>query len=223
VKALVTPLSSALNPIDHTPGMMTNAKYRANLQDAMHVLADTPETDAWLFMASGFSSLAPELADKYDALRQQSDKPVCPTWQSMPKGLAENLAARGIYAFTEHARAVRTLGHLVRHAEHLRKPVRRVEPAGEPFAWHRYVDAARDATEVVSENVVARILEDADLPVVRSRIATTQAEAIAAAEEVGFPVAIKGISAAITHRAAAGLVALNIDSAQTRRPASCPL
>jgi acetate---CoA ligase (ADP-forming) len=214
VAPLLTPLSSALNPIDLTPGMMTNPKYRANLQEAMHVLADTPEADAWLFMASGFSSLAPELADKYDALRRRSDKPVCLTWQSMPKGLAEDLAGRGIYAFTEHARAVRTLGHLVRHAEHLRKPVRRVEAGGEPFPWSRYIDADNSASQVVSENVVARILEDAGLPVARGRIATTSAEAVAAAAEVGFPVAIKGISAAITHRAAAGLVALNIDSAQ---------
>jgi acyl-CoA synthetase (NDP forming) len=180
----------------------------------MHVLADTPEADAWLFMASGFSTLAPELADKYDALRRQSDKPICLTWQSMPKGLAEDLAARGIYAFTEHARAVRTLGHLVRHAEHLRTPVRRVASTGEPFPWSRYVDADNGASQVISENVVARILEDAGLPVARGRIATTEAEAVAAAGEVGFPVAIKGISAAITHRAAAGLVALNIDSAQ---------
>jgi hypothetical protein len=40
----------------------------------------------------------------------------------------------------------------------------------------------------------------------------TAEAAVAAAETVGYPVAIKGISAAITHRAAAGLVALNIES-----------
>lgn len=40
----------------------------------------------------------------------------------------------------------------------------------------------------------------------------TAEAAVAAAETVGYPVAIKGISAAITHRAAAGLVALNVES-----------
>ena len=67
------------------------------------------------------------------------------------------------------------------------------------------------------EHVVARILEAAGLPVARGRLATTADDAVHAAEEVGFPVAIKAISPAITHRAAAGLVALNVDSPEAVR------
>jgi acetate---CoA ligase (ADP-forming) len=66
--------------------------------------------------------------------------------------------------------------------------------------------------QVLPEHVAAGVLEAAGLPVARGRLATTSDEAVRAAHEVGFPVAIKGISAAITHRAAAGLVALDVDS-----------
>ncbi|GAB2900779.1 acetate--CoA ligase family protein [Paraburkholderia jirisanensis] len=216
VAPLLTPLSSTLNPIDLTPGMMTNDRHRANLPDAMHALADTDETDAWLFMASGFGDKAPELAEKYDTLRKTSSKPVLLTWQSMPKGLAGNLAARGIYAFTEHGRAVRTLGHLVRFAENRQHRIRRIDAPALSFDWQAYVAQSADP-HVISENLVAGILEDAGLPVARGRIARSADEAVRMAREVGYPVAIKGISPAITHRAAAGLVALNIDANEAVR------
>jgi acetate---CoA ligase (ADP-forming) len=211
IAPLLTPLSSALNPIDLTPGMMTNEKYRANMSSAMKALSNVDEVDAWLFMASGFGELAPELAEKYDTLRKTSRKPVCLTWQSMPKGLAANLAARGIYAFTEHGRAVRTLGHLVRYAANRRHAIRRSDAPIPSFDWQSHIERSDDP-HVISENVVAGILESAGLPVARGRIAKSADEALVMAREVGYPVAIKGISPAITHRAAAGLVALNIDS-----------
>jgi acetyltransferase len=211
IAPLLTPLSSTLNPIDLTPGMMTNPTHRANMPAAMHELAALDEVDAWLFMASGFGELAPELAEKYDTLRKTSSKPVCLTWQSMPQELPALLASRGIYAFTEHGRAVRTLGHLVRHAENRRHRIHRVDTPATPFDWARYVAQSSDP-HVISENVVAAILEAAGLPVARGRIAKSADEAALMAREVGYPVAIKGISAAITHRAAAGLVALNVDS-----------
>lgn len=240
VAPLLTPLSSALNPIDMTPGMMTTPKHRANLPAALDVLADAPGLDGWLFMSAGFGKLAPELAQMYDAVRRRTAKPMLLTWQSMPEGLAENLAGRGIYTFNEHARAARTLGHLVRHGKNLRHRIRRVPDAVRAFDWSAFVgtsterDSPRRAapggefrplgeqrsgaaasaggSHVVSEDVVTAILEAAGLPVARGRLAVTAEAAVAAAETVGYPVAIKGISAAITHRAAAGLVALNVES-----------
>src|SRR5262249_36616232 len=53
------------------------------------------------------------------------------------------------------------------------------------------------------------------LPVARGRLAENSERAVDAAHEVGFPVAIKAISPDITHRAAAGLVALNVETADS--------
>ena len=211
VTPLLTPLSSAINPIDLTPGMMTTQKHRANLPDALRILAAAPNLDAWLFMAAGFGRLAPELVEMYEDLRRHSAKPLCLTWQSPPEGIAENLASRGIYAFTETARAVRAMGHVVRYANDLRHRIRQVRQTQRSVEWSDFVGPI-SGIQVVSENVVARILDAAGLAVARGRIATTTEEAVRAAEEVGYPVAIKAISPAITHRAAAGLVALNVDT-----------
>ena len=78
------------------------------------------------------------------------------------------------------------------------------------FPWSDFIPPTTGSGVVVSEHVVARILEAAGLPVARGRIAATTDESVRAAQEVGFPVAIKAISKAITHRAAMGLVALNV-------------
>lgn len=209
IAPLVTPLSSTLNPIDLTPAMMTNPKHRANLPEVMRVLADAPMLDNWLFLSAGFGSLAPELVAMYDQIRRASAKPLCLTWQSPPAGITEDLAARGIYTFDEHARAVRALGHIVRYARDLRHAIRKMPPP-DTFPWSDFVPNASIKGVVVSEHVVARILDAARLPVAQGRLAATADEAVRAAQQVGFPVAIKAISPSITHRAAAGLVALNV-------------
>lgn len=216
LRALVAPLGSVVNPIDFTPGMMTVAAHRAKMAAALDVLAAAPEVDAWLFLAAGFGPLAPDVVAMYDAARQKTDKPMCLTWQSMPAGTAADLAARGIYTFGEHGRAANTLRHLVRYAGALRHRIRRAAPTPAPFAWDAHVDTTR-GPQVVPEDRVAAILTAAGLAVAPGRCATSADEAARAAREVGFPVAMKGLSPAVTHRAAAGLVVLDLASVEAVR------
>jgi acyl-CoA synthetase (NDP forming) len=211
LRALVTPFSSVANPIDFTPGMMTVAKHRANVPAAFAALGRAPDIDAWQFLAAGFDRLAPEVVAMYDAARQGTRKPMFLTWQSPPDGTLEALAARGIYTFPDHARAVRALRHLVDYAAALTHRLRRVAPPATPFAWHEHVEAAA-RPQVVPEHRVAALLAAAGLPVARGRSAS-QGGAARIAQDLGFPVAMKGLSPAVTHRAAVGLVALDVESA----------
>jgi acetyltransferase len=217
VQPIVSPLASTINPVDLTPGSMTNPKHRANLPEVLRTLAEAPNVDNLVFMSAGFGSLAPALVDMFEGLRQNLDKPICISWLSPPAGIAERLAAKGIRVFDEHARAIRVTGHVVRYAQDMRHSIRHRPELTRQFPWDEFVASAgggaADKATVVSENVAAQILEAAGLPVAKGRLAGTTEDALRAAEEVGFPVAIKAISPAITHRAAAGLVALNLDTA----------
>jgi acetate---CoA ligase (ADP-forming) len=208
---LLTPLASSLNPVDLTPGSMTNPNNRVKLPQVLDVLADAPGTDQFLFFSSGFGALAPTLADMFEAVRQRAAKPIGISWLAPPQGIVQRLAANGVMVFTEHARLIRAAGHLVRYAADLRHRIRVVPRDAPAFPWHEVVPSDRDH-HVVTEDVVAGILERAGLPVARGRIARTLDEAVQIAEEVGYKVAMKAISTAITHRAAAGLVALDLAS-----------
>ncbi len=191
---------------------MTNRKYRATLPAVLKTLIDSSEIDSHVFMSAGFGALGPELLQMFEDLRANTEKPICISWLSPPAGIAETLAERGVLAFDQHARAIRAMGHLVRYAADKRHRIRHRPKAATPFAWADVIDIAA-ARKVVCEDIAARILELAGLPVARGHLAKTTEEAVRAADDVGYPVAIKAISAAITHRAAAGLVKLNVENA----------
>jgi acyl-CoA synthetase (NDP forming) len=212
LKPILSPLASSMNPVDLTPGSMTNPKYRATLPAVLKTLVDSSEVDSHVFMSAGFGALAPELLRIFENLRADTEKPICISWLSPPAGITEALAERGVLVFDEHARAIRAMGHLVRHAADKRHRIRHRPEAATPFAWGDVIDIAA-AGKVVSEDIAARILEMGRLPVAQGRLAKTTEEAVRAADDVGYPVAIKAISTAITHRAAAGLVKLNVESA----------
>jgi len=214
---ILSPLGSSINPVDLTPGSMTNPKYRATLPAVLKTLVDAPDIDAQVFMSAGFGALAGEVVTMFENLRANTDKPICISWLSPPQGIRQSLAERGVVMFDEHARAIRACGHLVRYAANRRHRIIHRPELATPFRWSDFIDTVATTIEttekVVSEDVAARILESAELPVAKSRLACTTAEAVRAAEEVGYPVAIKAISPAITHRAAAGLVRLNVENA----------
>lgn len=211
VSPLVTPLASTMNPVDLTPGSITNPRNRETLPEALRLLCGSEDVDSLVFLSAGFGALAPAVAGMFEDLRSGTDKPCCISWLSPPAGIVESFAARGVRVFDEHARAIRATGHVARHAAGRRLRIRQRPELAMPFAWGDFAPAHRMATGVLSEDVAARILVAAGLPVARGGLAAGPGESVAIASDVGFPVAIKAISAQVTHRAAAGLVALDVD------------
>lgn len=210
IKPIFTPLGSSLNPVDLTPGSMTTAKHRANLPAVLSAIGGAPNIDSYLFFSAGFGKLAPQLVDMLDDLRTNMDKPLCISWLSPPAGVLEAFAKNGVVVFNEHARAIRATAHVARYAADTRHRIAHRPELARDFAWRDFV--AGGSEKVISENIAAHILTAAGLPVAKGRLAHSADDAVRAAEEVGYPVALKGISPKITHRAAAGLVALNLDS-----------
>jgi len=75
------------------------------------------------------------------------------------------------------------------------------------------IDKAKaDQRKILTEVESKDILEEAGIPTARARLATTADEAVAAAREVGFPVALKIVSPEITHKSDVGGVKLNLST-----------
>lgn len=207
---IFTSLGSSANPIDLTPGSMTDPRLRANLLEVMKIMSDAPDVDIYLLLSAGFGTLAPELVKIYEALRDYTPKPVVLSWLSPPAGIPGSLAEKDVRVFDEHARAIRAAGHLARHGENTRHRIRCRPELARQFDWKSFTGGPGDGRRVLTEDAVAAILSAASLPVAPGKTATSASAAAAAGAEVGFPVAIKALSEKITHRAAAGLVALGI-------------
>jgi len=75
------------------------------------------------------------------------------------------------------------------------------------------VDKAKaGGRKILTEVESKEILEEAGIPTARARLAATADEAVAAAKEVGFPVALKIVSPDITHKSDVGGVKLNLST-----------
>ena len=70
--------------------------------------------------------------------------------------------------------------------------------------------AREQGRTVLSEVEAKQLLAEAGIPVVEARLAATRDEAVALADEFGYPVALKIVSAQITHKSDIGGVKLNL-------------
>lgn len=71
-----------------------------------------------------------------------------------------------------------------------------------------------DETGVLDENRSKEILKARGIPVVREEMVSNVKEAVKAAQAHGFPVVLKGISRGMVHKTEAGLVRLDLRSAE---------
>jgi acyl-CoA synthetase (NDP forming) len=209
LKPLLASVATAANPVDLTPTTAFRDEFLANLPSVLDVVAAEKEIDVLLFIIGTLAARANEIIAAIAEFARRSPKPLCVSWPSPPDGVREKLAAHGIYMFAEPANAVRALSRLADRGRQVPRLLGKRAALSSGFGWQSFVPSPRDGM-VVSEHECHAIMGAAGLPVAAGGLAADEAQAAAIAEKVGFPVAMKGISDAITHRAAAGLVTLNV-------------
>ncbi len=216
LKPLLPSVATAANPIDLTPTTAFRDEYLSQLPKALTVVAEDPAIDVVLLIVGTLASRANEIVAVIDEFARNSPKPVCIAWPFPPEGLVANLAGRNIHAFDEVADSVRALSRLATLGRRPRASRRR---QGAGFDWQPYAAEAA-SSRVISEHRCHAIMQAAGVPVAAGKLVADADAAVAAAKEVGFPVALKGISDAVTHRAAAGLVVLGAQNADDVRDAA---
>ena len=74
--------------------------------------------------------------------------------------------------------------------------------------------AVKEGRKTLSEYESRQVIESAGVLVSAAVLTKTKEEAIQEAEKMGYPVVMKGCSAELAHKTEAGMVALNINSAE---------
>ena len=110
-------------------------------------------------------------------------------------------SSSGVATFAREGEAIDALHQLARHAALLRKPA----------AETRYQRFSSRKTLFLNEAQSLELVRDAGIPVVEHRLCRSEAEVHAAMAELGPELAVKACSADLPHKAAHGLVALNVD------------
>lgn len=208
LRPLLVSVASAANPVDLTPSTAFRPEALARLTDAIRVVAADPAIHSLMFIAASLGSKAQEIGDIMIELHRTLTIPVSTCWASPPKGAIARLAQSGIAACVEPARGMRTMGLLTAREKAVTRPVRAAENLPK-IDWARFVP---ELTGVITEDRCHALLAAAGLQTAPGKLARSPDEAAAIARDIGMPVVLKGISVSVTHRAAAGLLAINLGS-----------
>ncbi len=198
-------------------------------QDALRVLVAAPEVDAVLFMHAPTAIVpAGDIAAACLPIMLKLTKPVLTCWLGGGAVAAARAACAqaGIASYTTPERAAAAWMQLVNYARN--QAALQQIPASVPDdvkpnlekAHSLHEAALREGREWLDGVVAQELLQAYGIPIVQSIKVADVAQAIAAANQIGYPVALKVISPQIIHKSDVGGVALGLASAEEVRLAA---
>jgi acyl-CoA synthetase (NDP forming) len=183
-------------------------------REALRLIAADPNVDMiGLPLAAVSGAIGTTLAREVAALRQETDLPILVAWNAPERSASEAyaiLAEAGVPRYRTPVRCARGFDALWQHARARR---RLAEIGSEPaLALERPEARAaiRGRTSDLAEFEAKRVLAAYGIPVTRESLATSRDEAMRAAADIGFPVALKIQSAGIPHKTEAGGVRIGV-------------
>ena len=211
LREFVPSFGSLLNPVDVTAAIFNDLSL---INRTLQAIVDDPGVDCVAMInASLQGEIAARIAAEIVAVARKTDKPLLLAWSARdvvaPEAYAMLDAAR-IPHYKSPVRCGRALAALSGYAAGRRRLelVRSEAPLSVRSAAARAALMGR--TRDVVEHEAKRVLSEYAIPVTREELATTKAEALAAAGRIGYPVTLKVQSPDISHKTEAQAVALGI-------------
>ncbi len=208
------------NPVDMLGGPQPD-QYMA----AMGILLDAPEVDGVMVVFVPQAIMPPyDVAVAAGRSAKEAEKPVvcCISGGGGIRAAARALHAHSVPHYLTPARAALGLGALWRYGQIRTQPVPDPEPVAgvDQERALALVRAARAAGEhVLDPQAGAEVAAAYGLPVPPSSLVTTAEDAVALAERIGYPVALKLVAPGVVHKADVGGVALGLGDADVVRAA----
>jgi acyl-CoA synthetase (NDP forming) len=210
VERFIPSFGSSLNPVDMTAQVINDPQGFRNL---LALMEESPQIDMLfvvLSMITGESGMrmAEDLALAFESGR----KPIVCCWlidDEHGKAFRGLLTSRGVPVFSSLRRAALSLARLVQWEG------RPDLPALNPIRGKKgnLDEFPSDLTEAEAKELLASY----GVPITRERLCTSLSESLAAAEEIGYPVALKVMSPDIPHKTEAGIVALRVKDEEELR------
>jgi acyl-CoA synthetase (NDP forming) len=217
LRALVPAEASLANPVDLL-GSAVGSTYEA----AIPPLLRDPGIDAVIVLfvppvVAGADEIAEAIAQALEG-HDSVDKPVLACVISAG-GTPERLLTAPVAAFDYPESAARALGRAAERAEWLRRPQGRVPELDgcEPASAAELVAEAADGW--LPPHELRAVLEAYGVPLVRERHCPSAEEAVAAADDLGYPVVVKTAAAGV-HKTETGGVAIDLRDADAVREAA---
>ena len=192
---------------------------------ALEVAAKDPGSDGLLVILTPQAMTDPtRTAEALRPYAKVEGKPVLASWMGGAEVAAGEaiLDQAGIPTFPYPDTAARLFSAMARHADNLRAlyETPTLDPESDDEAEQKargdaILEAAGDEKRTLLDEFESlQLLSAQGIPIVETRVAISETEAIEAAREIGFPVVLKLYSRTITHKTDVGGVKLNLADAR---------
>ena len=190
----------------------------------LEIAGRDPHSDGTLVILTPQAMTDPtKTAEALRAFEKMEGKPVLASWMGGPEVAAGELILNrsGIPTFEYPDTAARTFNYMWRYSDNLRAiyetpilPDDSAQTAPNRKLVSEIVDHVRSTGRtILTEFESKQVLSAYFIPTVKTQIALTVEEAVAAAEGIGYPVVLKLNSETITHKTDVGGVQLNLADA----------
>lgn len=213
LRELVPPFAGVANPVDITAQFIADPRL---LEGALAAVAADPTVDVLVFYLGMMTGAADEIVARLTAARQAMDKPLVVAWAAAPEHAVAALRAAGVPTLPTATRTINALANFARYAERRRRvlgrPGQGLDHVPPPVAER--LRAARPPRprpgQPVPDRLACAALADYGAVFPRESLVASAADARRAAEEIGYPVALKVVSPTLLHKTEAGALALHL-------------
>ena len=221
VARVLGPVTGDGNPLD----AWGNGDFQTNVPHALRVLGADPDTDAVVWCTDSADASPMGTSERFMTyarmLAEGAKESVKPFYLMgtrpgiFRRDQHEYLHAHGIAMIGGTRQGLRALDHLARQAA----PPAPLRPASSTLRRPLASLLAGRARRTIHEHDAKRLLAEVGVSVVTETLVITREEAIAAADGIGYPVALKLVADEVPHRSDLGLVAVGLRDARELREA----
>src|SRR6266566_2261613 len=187
--ALLPSYGSAQNPIDATAQAIGELGYAPLVE----IVAQSERIDTILLISSmANENRAGKLAEEMAPISAAIDKPILlSTYTTASAAAIATLGSAGIPCYTSMPSCARAIRALVDYGAFQERLVHRSTPPASPASREKVASALRRSGPVLTEIAAKALLADYGVPLPPEALATSEAEALAAAAKIGGAVALK--------------------------------
>lgn len=210
LRPLLPAFASLSNPVDITAGALSAPE---SFAAALRVVMEDPAVDMLgLCLAALSGDSATLIAREIANVAAECEVPILVAWNA-PAGMADDayrlLEKASIPRYGSPVRCARGFGALWRFAAAAQRQAHAPDSLQPLVRPHPAPERARALNEFDAKRLLARY----DLPVTREAIARSAEQAVAAAEDIGYPLVMKILSQDIPHKSDAGGVLIGLADA----------
>jgi len=187
-------------------------------EKAVEIVSQDPSADGLLVIMTPQGMTNPALiAEKLSRFAKLDQKPILTSWMGGDQAAQGEviLNRAGIPTFPFPDTAVRAFIYMWKYSYNLRAlyetPILPSTDDIDPNTAATIIENARAANRtILTEFESKQVMQAYGIPTVETRLASTEDEAVAAAQAIGFPVVLKLNSLTVTHKTDVGGVKLNL-------------